>query len=287
MADGPTHWLYPTNEQGDYHLVNVTPGQPNLRVSPENVWAQIELDPDRRDTWYLSTGFRQMRGGDAVWLYAAGDQELYALARVAGVERDAAGDHHAVLLWDLEATRRLARAPISRSSFREVPQSVRRANSATVNVLNAWLLANELSVSDWEDPDAELSEGDARTRVLADIVRRQGQGPFRADLLAAYGWRCAVTGETTEDVLEAAHVSPYRGPATNTTRNGLLLRSDLHTLFDRHLIAVSGEGRLVVSSLVTSKVYTSLAGQLLAQPKRRQDRPSKRLLAQHLSRLRS
>lgn len=61
MTDRPTHWLYPTNESGTYHLVNVLPGEPDLAVSPDNVLAQIELAPDRQDSWYLSTGFRQMR----------------------------------------------------------------------------------------------------------------------------------------------------------------------------------------------------------------------------------
>lgn len=129
MSDAPTHWLYPTNESSSYYLINVIPGEPDLPVTPENVLAQIELAPDRTDPWYLSTGYRLMRDRDAVWLYAAGEQVIYALGRVANRYTDDAGDHHAVLHWDLPATRRLARAPIPRSSFHEVPQSVRRGES--------------------------------------------------------------------------------------------------------------------------------------------------------------
>ncbi len=48
----------------------------------------------------------------------------------------------------------------------------------------------------------------------------------------AYGGRCAVTNCDIEDVLEAAHISPYNGPSTDQVYNGLLLRTDIHTLFD-------------------------------------------------------
>lgn len=79
---------------------------------------------------------------------------------------------------------------------------------------------------------------DARRRVLAAIVRRHGQAAFRAALIEAYGGRCAVTGCDVVDVLEAAHIVPYQGNATNLVSNGLLLRADVHTLFDLGKIAV-------------------------------------------------
>lgn len=146
MSSGAVRWLYPTNEFGEnYHLVNVIPGERDLRVSPDNVWSQIELAPDRQDSWYLSTGYRQMRPKDAIWLYAAGEQKLYALARVVHVYRDNMGDHHADLIWNLAATRQLRREPIPRSSFNAVPRSVRRVDATTLAVLERWMSKYDVS----------------------------------------------------------------------------------------------------------------------------------------------
>jgi hypothetical protein len=82
------------------------------------------------------------------------------------------------------------------------------------------------------------SDGDQRERVLREVVQRRGQPAFRADLIRAYGGRCAVTGCDAAAALEAAHIAPYSGPASNHVGNGLLLRADIHTLFDLDLIGI-------------------------------------------------
>jgi hypothetical protein len=79
---------------------------------------------------------------------------------------------------------------------------------------------------------------DERDRKLREIVQRRGQPKFRDDLVAAYGGRCAVTGCDVVQALEAAHISPYLGEQSNHVSNGLLLRADIHTLFDLGLIAI-------------------------------------------------
>ena len=79
---------------------------------------------------------------------------------------------------------------------------------------------------------------DARKRISRMIAQRRGQRAFRNNLFDAYGGRCAITGCEVPDVLEAAHIFPYRGEETNKVKNGLLLRADVHTLFDCGLIAV-------------------------------------------------
>ncbi len=79
---------------------------------------------------------------------------------------------------------------------------------------------------------------DARDRVTQDIFRRRGQGEFRNKLLARYSERCVVTGCLIVDVLEAAHIDPYRGGGTNHEENGLLFRADIHTLFDLNKIGI-------------------------------------------------
>ncbi|MEB0140728.1 MULTISPECIES: HNH endonuclease [unclassified Undibacterium] len=77
---------------------------------------------------------------------------------------------------------------------------------------------------------------DARVKVMREITARQGQAAFRSGLLTAYRGRCAISGCDVSDVLEAAHVTPYLGPETNCVTNGMLLRCDFHTLWDKGLL---------------------------------------------------
>lgn len=130
------------------------------------------------------------------------------------------------------------------------------------------------SVSAWER--------DFRTRVEAAIVIRRGQPLFRRSLLTAYHWKCAVTGTAIEGILEAAHISPYRGEHTNTPSNGLLLRSDIHTLFDLHAITVLPDLTVRVAPDARTEPYAAYEGRpLVSIPKRMRDRPSHKVLAKH------
>jgi putative restriction endonuclease len=79
------------------------------------------------------------------------------------------------------------------------------------------------------------------------VTPRLGQGAFRARVTDAYERRCAVTGERTLPVLQAAHIKPYSQLGPHSTENGLLLRSDLHTLFDRGYVTVTPQMELRVS----------------------------------------
>lgn len=281
MAGDVTHWLYPTNERSRYRLVDPETRQ-ETQVAPEELLPQIEAHPYREDAWYLSSGYRTMRHGDAVWLYAAGRQEIYALGRAARIRQDDREAWHVDLVWDLPSTRSLIGEPIQRGVFHQIPQSVCRADSTTRRVLSKWLRDKQFTVTDWDADDEAASPGDARTRVLAAIVRRQGQPKFRQQLLMAYGGRCAVTGETAEAVLEAAHIEPYMGRHSNVVGNGLLLRADLHTLLDLHLIGVGADSRLVVSRRLDKTSYVRMSGQSLHLPTSARARPSKRRLAVHL-----
>lgn len=79
---------------------------------------------------------------------------------------------------------------------------------------------------------------DSRESILRAIKVRRGQRTFRDKLIKRYGGRCVVSGCRVLDILEAAHISPYLGAADNHPQNGLLLRADLHTLFDLNLMAI-------------------------------------------------
>jgi uncharacterized protein YjbI with pentapeptide repeats len=76
----------------------------------------------------------------------------------------------------------------------------------------------------------------ALTEIRKFLQKRQGQGKFRQSLIKFYQGRCAITGCDIEGVLEAAHIEPYCIYKTNDPQNGILLRADLHTLFDLNLI---------------------------------------------------
>jgi hypothetical protein len=123
---------------------------------------------------------------------------------------------------------------------------------------------------------------DARRWVTSSIVQRQGQGQFRATLLNAYQGRCAITGCDAASALEAAHIIPYNGAETNSARNGILLRADLHTLFDLGLIAIDETTMtLVISSSLSNGHYASLAGGRVQLPVDSKLRPSPQALSAH------
>jgi hypothetical protein len=123
---------------------------------------------------------------------------------------------------------------------------------------------------------------DARERTLTSIVRRRGQPEFRKNLIKAYGGKCAVTGCDFEGALEAAHITPYRGAHTNRVTNGLLLRADIHTLFDLGYITVDARTMKVrLAAALKGTTYWSFEGKALTLPKRVDLHPSPTALTDH------
>ncbi|WP_413658606.1 HNH endonuclease [Paraburkholderia phenoliruptrix] len=123
---------------------------------------------------------------------------------------------------------------------------------------------------------------DARTKTMAAIVRRQGQPAFRNNLLRVYGNRCAISGCKVLEVLEAAHIVPYQGPETNHVSNGLLLRTDLHTLFDLQLLTIEPSATIVViAAELRSTEYGALHGKKLQLPSADKGGPNADALALH------
>jgi len=105
---------------------------------------------------------------------------------------------------------------------------------------------------------------DQRPIVERQIRERRGQQHFREALRKRHGDRCLVTGCTALAVLEAAHVSPYRGEKDNHPENGLLLRSDIHTLFDLDLLGIEPDRLLVQLHPSVEKEYRDLIGVTLS-----------------------
>ena len=119
------------------------------------------------------------------------------------------------------------------------------------------------------------------------VKPRRGQGAFRALVTNAYGRRCAITGETTLPVLEAAHIRPFSAEGLNNTFNGLLLRSDFHKLFDVGLVTITPDYRIVVSTRIkeqwfNGRAYSCLHGEALRSlPVAPDDRPRPEYLRWH------
>ena len=123
---------------------------------------------------------------------------------------------------------------------------------------------------------------DGRAKTLAEVARRQGQRTFRSKLLKAYAGQCAFVGTAVTDVLEAAHITPYRGKEFNHVQNGLLLRADIHTLFDLKLLKIEPRSMtIVVSPALQSTEYAKLHGQKVRLPAERDSRPSEPALKEH------
>jgi putative restriction endonuclease len=172
--------------------------------------------------------------------------------------------------------RRAAPRPSSQLSIEEVnvrtlEQDLLSAFPRTRSVLASFFQAGAIGREDAAEEAASAARheapfvgsiSDTREAVLRSIRQRRGQKKFRDSLFRRYGARCMMTGCALTDVLEAAHIWPYRGEADNHPENGLLLRTDLHTLFDLDLIAVNPETLAieVAPALMQIETYAVLQG---------------------------
>lgn len=126
------------------------------------------------------------------------------------------------------------------------------------------------------------STKDGRERIVETITKRRGHPQMRQSLLAAYDYTCAVTGCNAPDALEAAYIIPFRGKYTHHSSNGLLLRADIHTLFDLGKIAVDTRMMtLVIADELLETSYRILANRPLRYPKEDSQRPSTEALDLH------
>ncbi len=123
---------------------------------------------------------------------------------------------------------------------------------------------------------------DAKRRITSSIVQRQGQSDFRRKLLNAYDRRCSITGCDVEATLESAHIIPYSGATTNHPANGLLLRADIHTLFDLHLLSIKPDTHTVtIAPGLLGSSYQYLEGCKLKLPENKHVLPDHAALTRH------
>ncbi|MCF7761150.1 MAG: HNH endonuclease [Cephaloticoccus sp.] len=134
-----------------------------------------------------------------------------------------------------------------------------------------------------------VEEPSARFGPPVTVRPRLGQGAFRVEVTDAYSRRCAITGEKTLPALEAGHILPYAKRGPHEIRNGLLLRSDLHNLFDQGYLTVTIDYKVKVSRRIREEFengrhYYELDGQPLAVlPADGNSRPAPEFLEWHHS----
>ncbi|MGD8201359.1 HNH endonuclease [Ornithinimicrobium sp. W1679] len=128
--------------------------------------------------------------------------------------------------------------------------------------------------------DLHLLTDDQRELVKKFVAIREGQGAFRQALLGVYDG-CAVTGTRLEAALDAAHISPYKGQQSNKVRNGLILRKDIHRLFDLDLLTLEDDGTIRVAPEVSEPIYRELDGMTARLPADETSRPDPVVLQAH------
>lgn len=107
---------------------------------------------------------------------------------------------------------------------------------------------------------------DANKRTLTSITIRRGQKKFRDKLIKEYEGKCAISGTNVEAVLQAAHIYPYNGQETNHVTNGILLRADIHDLFDLNLLGIDENYTIIIGAPLKGTEYDNYNGKKIFIP---------------------
>lgn len=139
----------------------------------------------------------------------------------------------------------------------------------------------------FDAPKPGLSAGpQARFGEPVAVRPRLGQGAFRVLVTDLYGRRCAVTRERTLPALEAAHILPYGQGGEHEVKNGILMRRDIHSLFDSGYVTVTPElvfevSRKIKEEFESGRDYYRMHGTSVITPRRPELQPDRELLRWH------
>jgi HNH endonuclease len=125
--------------------------------------------------------------------------------------------------------------PGSRPSLSDVLSVGKRLFTSLQTVVQLLRLAPaDENVDTWDRSNADGRRAEERNRVAVEVALRPAQARLRSRLLSTWG-RCAISGETSEQALEAAHIVPFAARGGDDVHNAILLRADLAlTRFDGH-----------------------------------------------------
>jgi putative restriction endonuclease len=178
--------------------------------------------------------------------------------------------------------------------FRQKIQALRR-DQEFIPVIGCTILTQPFYLEENQhsfrlaNPELSVVEEPLEQRLGKELMIRPrlGQGGFRVMVLDEYSRRCAITGEKTLPVLEAAHIKPYSENGPHRISNRILMRSDLHTLFDSGYLTLTKEFNVEVSRRIreefsNGREYYALHGkQLVSMPEDPGNRPASDFLEWH------
>jgi hypothetical protein len=260
LLPAPTvqHVIYPLNATSGYGFDD---GGEIVDISPENFWRSASRGDI--DEWGLSTGYNVIAEGDWVWAYfCAPIAQILGVGVVEGpVDWNPRWGRHSLhIRWNAPLTRALKASPIDYGQYQQRVQTTGvRANDSTKAVLQDWLRGRSTRI-----PQPRAHQVDFVERA---VQQRLGQGLFRASVVRAFGGACAVTGTRTPHVLQAAHISGVRKGGVHAVENALLLRADLHNLFDLGLLTIGSKLAVEVDTTVADAEYRALHGRKVSPPR--------------------
>ena len=246
------------------------------------------------DDWQVTHFASQMRIGELVLLWRSGlTAGIYGTAQIETVPDRVGGKTRVDLRFFP-----LLEQPVLKSTLLKDPllknlSILRSARGTNFEVTpEEWEKLKHLVGATRSDGTAEVADVERRTkpydpknhrdgrkRTMASIVQRRGQPEFRRQLMQIFQSRCLISNCDAGAVLEAAHICPYRGDHTNNPTNGLLLRADLHTLFDLYLISIDArKRRVLIAPTLEGTCYAGLKNNVIDLPK---GGPSQKALEKH------
>ena len=273
----PRHYLYPLNPKSTqgYHFEDNRGNQ-----YPTSVEGFFDCFADGSSAeWGIYQGINDLKAKDFIWVhFALPVSAIMAVGRVRDIPHfNKKWDRYAIWIdWDWKLTKKLQENPIPFSSHQQaIPVSVREANPKTQNVIGKWMKGSSIRTATTASKPVKFKQ------VL--VEQRQGQSEFRHSQMVAYNYKCAVTGCDVRDTLQAAHIVPVSNNGQHHVQNGLLLRADIHNLFDRGLLTIDAQYKVRLhTSIRSSLIYKTLHGKkLVVVPSPKEQKPSLKLLAQH------
>ena len=162
------------------------------------------------------------------------------------------------------------------------------ASTKSQRILSSFV-SDELSVLDKarlrELQRLAVEDGDERIKRLMHTAKREQQKRFRQEVYAAYDGKCAACGTEIYDILQAAHIDDFRGRKSQIVQNGVLLRVDIHMLYDANLLGIEpGSHRIVLAGSADLAPYEYLSDAQLRVPRERRLWPDDELLEIHYRR---
>lgn len=153
------------------------------------------------------------------------------------------------------------------------------------------LLLDKYLINDNHPGENQFMVEEPQSRYNYSILSkiRIGQGAFRVLVTDSYQRKCSITGEKTLPVLESAHIQSYAKDGPHTVSNGILLRSDIHKLFDSGYLTITTDLKVEVSNRIkeeflNGKEYYQYHGKgLTTLPQKEIDRPNSKYIEWHNS----